>query len=480
MAPKRKEGGSRTCPNVSPVPKLIIKGGIEVLAVKTGSDSITTIEAFLNPRMGNNQSSDVMYGYSESVVVATAITADSPPSNTLPTYSCARISLPMLNEDMTCDTIQMWEAVSVKTEVVGVSSLMTQHFFAKKMYNDYGAAVPVEGSTYHMFSVGGEPLDLQAVVASYRTTYPQGLIVPSPMNAQKQVLDPHAKGKLNKDGAYPIEVWSPDPARNENSRYFGSFTGGQTTPPVLQFTNTLTTVLLDENGVGPLCKGDGLFLSAADVCGFFINPSGKMAYRGLPRYFNVTLRKRFVKNPYPVTSLLSSLFTSLMPTMQGQPMSGQASQVEEVRIYEGTEGLPGDPDMERFIDKYGQQQTAVPHVQVPPAALGQPGSNVGLGSNEPVPPPPPPTPQPQPLPPPPERERPRTEVEREPAPASAGKLQYTTFPLVISRNDVTPPPTPKPQGPASLPTSVIRSPPVPIPRQRSEKKPEETNDQMSM
>lgn len=460
MAPKRKEGGSKTCPNPSPVPKLIIKGGIEVLSVKTGNDSITTIEAFLNPRMGNNLSTDLMYGYSESVTVATAITSDSPAANTLPTYSCARISLPLLNEDMTCDTIQMWEAVSVKTEVVGVSSLLTQHFYAKQMYDNYGAAIPVEGPAYHMFSVGGEPLDLQALVASHRTTYPSTLVVPSPLNAQKQVLDPHAKGKLNRDGYYPVEVWCPDPARNENSRYFGSFTGGQTTPPVLQFTNTLTTVLLDENGVGPLCKGDGLFLSSADICGFFVNPSGKMAYRGLPRYFNVTLRKRYVKNPYPVTSLLSSLFTSLMPTMQGQPMTGQSAQVEEVRIYDGTEPLPGDPDMHRYIDQFGQEQTQVPSIQSPPTVQGSGNSRARDSESR--------------------GERGR---EGDALPAGkipAGKITVTPFPLVISRSEKAT--TPSSTRPQSLPISVTR--PLPRPVTSNDipmvKTPEETHDPMSM
>ncbi|NMW00116.1 hypothetical protein HKK69_19820, partial [Bacillus velezensis] len=35
------------------MPKLVIKGGIEVLGVKTGVDSFTEVECFLNPQMGN-------------------------------------------------------------------------------------------------------------------------------------------------------------------------------------------------------------------------------------------------------------------------------------------------------------------------------------------------------------------------------------------------------------------------------------------
>ncbi|BBG62181.1 minor capsid protein VP1 [Taphozous melanopogon polyomavirus 1] len=374
MAPKRKSAGdtkackpctssSKACPVPNPVPKLIVKGGIEVLNVITGPDSITQIEAFLNPRMGKNAPTDDWYGYSKKITTAQAETSDNPPKDELPTYSCARISLPMLNEDMTCDTLQMWEAVSVKTEVVGTSSLINAHHYGAQISGSGQLmSLPVEGMNFHMFAVGGEPLELQAVVMNYKTHYPEGTNVPSTMSAKAQVLDPTLKAVLDKDGTYPIEVWSPDPSKNENTRYFGSYTGGHQTPPVLQFTNTLTTVLLDENGVGPLCKGDGLFLSCADIVGFYAAYGGDYYYRGLPRYFNISLRKRAVKNPYPVTSLLSSLFSNMMPQVTGQPMEGQDGQVEEVRIYEGLEGVPADPDMTRYIDKFGQRKTQQPVV----------------------------------------------------------------------------------------------------------------------
>ncbi|BBG62095.1 minor capsid protein VP1 [Rhinolophus pearsonii polyomavirus 1] len=362
MAPKRKEGGecSKSCPKPSVVPKLIIKGGIEVLSVKTGPDSTTQIEAYLNPRMGHNKPTDERYGYSDNITVATSHTDDNPKIAELPTYSAARIPLPMLNEDMTCSTLQMWEAVSVKTEVVGASSLINGHMYGKRLNNDYGIATPIEGMNFHMFAVGGEPLELQAVLNNSRTKYPDGTVGPKGTSPKLQVLDPTAKAKLDKDGAYPIEAWSPDPSKNENTRYYGSYTGGTSTPPVVQFTNTVTTVLLDENGVGPLCKGDGLFLSSADIVGFFTDHNGAQSYRGLPRYFNVQLRKRVVKNPYPVTSLLSSLFCNMMPQISGQPMEGNDGQVEEVRVYQGLEGVSGDPDMERYVDKFGQEQTNIP------------------------------------------------------------------------------------------------------------------------
>nr|ASU50401.1 viral protein 1 [Sorex araneus polyomavirus 1]ASU50406.1 viral protein 1 [Sorex araneus polyomavirus 1] len=365
MAPKRKTtcSSKKTCPQPSSVPKLLIKGGIEVLDVKTGDDSITQIEAFLNPRMGVNDETNTWYGFSEQITVATARETDRPPKEQIPYYSCARIPLPLLNEDMTCNTLLMWEAVSVKTEVIGSNTLMNVHDYMTRTEN--GVGHPVVGSTYHMFAVGGEPLDLQGIQQSHLVQYPDGVIAPKnvmqEVTAKLQCLDPAAKAKLDKDGKYPIEAWSPDPSRNENTRYFGNYYGGLTTPPVLTFTNTVTTILLDENGVGPLCKGDGLFLSCCDVMGWFTAGSGThQRFRGLPRYFNVQLRKRAVRNPYPVSALLTSLFTNMMPRMAGQPMIGNKSQVEEVRVYEGLEQLPGDPDMERHIDEFGQEITPVP------------------------------------------------------------------------------------------------------------------------
>ncbi|BAQ55559.1 VP1 major capsid protein [Bat polyomavirus 6d] len=365
MAPKRK-----SVPRKGPaeVPRLIISGGIEVLSVKTGPDSITEIEAFLNPRMGEPADSD-FYGYSENITVATDFGSDMPGEKEIPCYSMAQIKLPILNEDMTCSEILMWEAVSVKTEVVGVTSLVNVHSAMLRAYpNDgpEGAGTPIGGLSLHFFAVGGEPLDLQYCTTNYRTDYKKENKTNKPLQVIQnpgkaaQVLDPKLKGILNLDDAYPIETWVADPAKNENTRYFGSFTGGLSTPPVLQFTNTTTTILLNENGVGPLCKSDTLFLSAADITGFFTQNNHKMKYRGLGRYFNVTLRKRLVKNPYPVSLLLSTLFNRMGPQVHGQTMQGEDAQVEEVRVFDGVEKLPGDPDMIRYRDQLGNEITRIP------------------------------------------------------------------------------------------------------------------------
>lgn len=89
----------------------------------------------------------------------------------------------------------------------------------------------------------------------------------------------------------------------------------------------------------------------------FTNRSGSQQWRGLSRYFKVQLRKRRVKNPYPISFLLTDLINRRTPRVDGQPMYGMDAQVEEVRVFEGTEELPGDPDMMRYVDRYGQLQT---------------------------------------------------------------------------------------------------------------------------
>ncbi|AJA41153.1 VP1 [Tadarida brasiliensis polyomavirus 2] len=378
--PVKKCAPSKPCPVPAPVPKLLIKGGVEVLNVITGPDATTEIELYLEPRMGiNDPNGDKKewYGYSEIVHASDGSSSSSTLLSTMmPQYSCARVQLPLLNEDMTCQTLMMWEAVACKTEVVGIGTLINTHLKETIQHGTAtkGPGEPIQGINYHMFAVGGEPLDLQGVEGkadvSYASSAPPKTFhandaakLPTNNIQRLQGLVPTAKAKLDKDGYYPVEEWSPDPSRNENSRYFGSFVGGLNTPPSLQFTNSVSTVLLDENGIGPLCKGEGLFISCADICGVLFKKDSGIRYRGLPRYFKITLRKRAVKNPYPITSLLGSLFSGLMPTLDGQPMSGPNSQIEEVRVYQGKEGLPADPDLRRYIDQFGQNKTLPPDDQ---------------------------------------------------------------------------------------------------------------------
>ncbi|AGR44739.1 VP1 [Zetapolyomavirus delphini] len=345
----------------SQVPKLIVKGGVEVLGVKTGPDSILYVECYLQPRMGDPATNGASSG--QLTRNSTNETDNETQQGTrLARYSCGSIQLPLLNDDMTQGTILMWEAFEVKTELVGINVLTNFHSAEDLAWPD-GPGLPIQGLNFHMFAVGGQPLELQGILMNHLTTYPDDVVVPNRTNKTPslKVLDPTAKSQLTEDGKFPIECWAPDPSKNENTRYFCSLTGGTQTPPVLQQTNTVTTVLLDANGVGPLCKGDRLFVTSADIIGIHKDASHHAFLRGLPRFFRVGLRKRTVKNPYPVYSMLNSLFTNLNPSITGQSMQGANSQVEEVSVYQGTEPLPADPDMTRFINEFGQETTSLPH-----------------------------------------------------------------------------------------------------------------------
>ncbi|AFU25613.1 VP1 [Betapolyomavirus calbifrons] len=351
MPPKK-----RSVKSPSEVPKLIISGGIEVLGLRTGPDSITEVEAILNPRMGLEPTDDY-YGFSGNITVAKSKEEDKPPRDQLPCYSVAKIELPMLNDDLTCENILMWECISVKTEVVGIGTLCAVHSFAKRE-SEQAPAMPVVGMNFHFFAVGGEPLDMKYIVTNSKAEYPENTAFLPGSPASAQVWDPNLKTlKLTTDGSFPVEAWHPDPTKNENVRYFGSYTGGLNTPPVYTFTNTVTTILLNENGVGPLCKGDQVFIASADITGFQVQPDGQYRFRGFPRYFKLTMRKRLVRNPYPVSTLLSTLFSQLGPSVQGQDMT---KQVEEVKIFEGVEKLPGDPDLIRYRSQFGQEKTIIP------------------------------------------------------------------------------------------------------------------------
>lgn len=71
----------------------------------TGEDSITQIELYLNPRMGVNSpdlpTTSNWYTYTYDLQPKGS-SPDQPIKENLPAYSVARVSLPMLNEDITC------------------------------------------------------------------------------------------------------------------------------------------------------------------------------------------------------------------------------------------------------------------------------------------------------------------------------------------------------------------------------------------
>lgn len=318
-----------------------MKGGIQVLNVRQCPNATIEIEMFLNPRGGDPDK----LGYSGTIQNYN-YTSNQPNSQILPRYSVGRVQLPQPNDDMTCDEISMWEAVQVKTEVVGAPSMLDLHSPGRlqdqstTVYNN----LPIAGPSLHFFAVGGDPMDLQALQQDQSTIWPSDLASP-PIPSRQQpdktstVLDLTRKGKCDRDDHYPVELWHPDPFRNENTRYYGNFTGGATTPPVVSFTNTVSTILLDANGVGPLCRGNYVYITAADIMGLrYMDQTPGLRWRLLPRYFRVTFRQRMVKNPYPINQLINELYDKMTPSFVSQNMS---EQVEDVRVFQGLASLQG-------------------------------------------------------------------------------------------------------------------------------------------
>jgi len=345
---KRKSSPTRTptrstrkkpcIPRPISVPRLIVKGGVTVLNVRQCPDATVQVEFFLNPRGGD----DTNPGYS---IIIGSNNNNQPDVRMMPRYSVGRIQLPQPNDDLTCDSIIMWEAIQVKTEVVGVATLMDMHSTGRPI--DQGGTTiygnfPVSGPSYHFFAVGGDPLNVQAINHEHTMRLAGNVSAPKNSNPPQnnQILDPSRRARCDKDNYYPVELWHPDPLSNENTRYYGTFTGGQNTPPVLTVTNTVTTILLDQNGVGPLCRGNFCYLTAVDVVGLRYNSTNPaQVWRLLPRSFIITFRQRMVKNPYPINQLITNLYDKMTPNFVGQ---SSAEQTDEVRVYQGYAPLAGD------------------------------------------------------------------------------------------------------------------------------------------
>lgn len=317
-----------------------------MLNIKQGPDTTLEVEAYLQPRMGDETNP----GYS-NVIANSNRNLNDPYADRvyLPRYSVGRLQLPTPNEDLTCENIFMWEAVTVKTELIGPAIILDMHSPGRvvdasgtQVYTN----VPIGGPNYHLFAVGGQPMDLVVMEHDGNNRYDNRIAAPPKLNPGRngQVYDSSRKAKLDKDDYYPVELWHPDPFRNENTRYYATLTGGITTPPVLTSTNTVQTILLDENGVGPLCKGNYLYLSSVDIVGLKDTTNPGQMFRGLSRYFKVTLRLRVVKNPYPINDLINSLYDKMVPDLVSQPMRDQ---VEEVRAYSGVAPVAGDENYVR-------------------------------------------------------------------------------------------------------------------------------------
>ncbi|WAA14041.1 VP1 [Grifec polyomavirus GB3] len=340
-APTTRGGNNkRPCiPRPIQVPRLIIKGGVTVLDIRQCPDATMVVEFFLNPRAGDPNNP----GYSMAI---NNNNNNQPPIGMLPRYSVGRINLPQPNDDLTCENLIMWEAIQVKTEVVGLGTLLDMHSrgrsvnVSENIYSNY----PIMGPSFHFFAVGGDPLGLQAIEHDGSNVLYGNVSAPKKTNPTQngQVMDTARRSRCDKDDYFPIEFWHPDPFSNDNTRYYGNFTGGLNTPPVLSITNTVTTILLDENGVGPLCKGNHCYVTCCDIVGMrYDTTTPAQKWRLLPRVFTLTFRQRMVKNPYPINQLINNLYENMTPNFRGQ----SSSQIDDVKVYQGLGPLSGDSEI---------------------------------------------------------------------------------------------------------------------------------------
>ncbi|DAZ92360.1 TPA_asm: VP1 [Steenbok polyomavirus] len=248
-------------------------------------------------------------------------------------FSIGVIELPEIPNAMCEDTLLVWEAYRVETEVI------TQIILgAGGETSSTRTIASVEGPQMYLWAVGGDPLDVIGVNPdpdyygfSAGLKFPEGKSTVAGLSANRAtVTSPN----------FPIEGWTPDPARNENTKYFGRIIGGSQTPPVVTFGNGSTTPLVDEYGVGPLCLHGACYLTSVDLLGT-VGYAGLKTLPGtgaqnralqcaMGRFFRVHFRQRRVKNPWTLEQMMSQFLKPKAPSVvDPQTEVAEASMVQE-------------------------------------------------------------------------------------------------------------------------------------------------------
>lgn len=231
-------------------------------------------------------------------------------------YSVGVITLPEIPNAMCEDSVLVWEAYRVETEVI------TQIILGAGGFTTNSSTVAsVEGPQMYFWAVGGEPLDVVGVNPD-----------PDKYKFDPELTVPKSTGNVAGAGAakaqvtspkYPIEAWTPDPGKNDNCRYFGRIIGGSQTPPVITFGNSSTTPLVDEYGVGPLCMHGYCYLTSVDLLGTVghvnattLPDSGankRVLQTAMGRFFRVHFRQRRIKNPWTIEQMMSQFLRPKPP-----------------------------------------------------------------------------------------------------------------------------------------------------------------------
>lgn len=279
------------------------------------------------PSTGTYQSRGLAYPLNDTLSAGAALC-----------YGLAVVTLPEIPGALCEDTLIVWEAFRVETEAIWAPTLNAGYTRAS------GIPAGIEGSQYYFWSVGGSPLDVIGINPDpERFKVDSRLQTPNSSSTTAGLLS--ARGQINKAN-FPVEIWTPDPTRNDNSRYFGRIIGGGVTPPVLSFGNQSTTPLVDEHGIGVLALHGKIYFTSADQLGMGANPGqatlqqassgGRYVQAAYGRFFRVHCRQRRVKHPYTIDMIFKQFLQPSMPPVVGS----QPGAVQEVTMEQSDGPLP--------------------------------------------------------------------------------------------------------------------------------------------
>lgn len=344
---------------IQKLPRVIKKGGVEVLdTVPLSEDTVYKVEAILLPNFASGSNTAVYQSRGAPYTFTDTLDAGSSLC-----YTLAVVNLPEIPEALCDDTLLVWEAFRVETELIFTPQVGSAGYIRAQ-----GTPAGVEGSQMYFWACGGSPLDVIGINPDpERMNVAAGLEGPSKEN-QPSVAGIKATRKQVTAANFPIEIWSADPTRNENCRYFGRIVGGSVTPPVVSFGNQSTTPLVDENGVGILCLFGAIYLTSADMLGmvgYAGNPTLSDAYSqqrsvqaAMGRFFRVHFRQRRVKHPYTVDMMFRQFLQPQKPQVQGtQPNAVQEVVMEQMQpsiLPTTLEGAIGYSPSTKFILQNGE------------------------------------------------------------------------------------------------------------------------------
>lgn len=357
------------------LPRVIKKGGVEVLdTVPLTEETQYKVEAILLPNFGKAAAT----GTYQSRGLPYPLTATLGPGAAL-CYSLAVVNLPEIPDAMCEDTMLIWEAFRLETEL-----LVTPQLASSGYQRSQGTPAGIEGTQMYFWACGGGPLDVIGINPD-PTRFKVDAALEVPGNVD--IANLQATRKQVNAANFPVEVWVADPTKNDNCRYFGRVIGGGVTPPVVSYGNQSTTPLVDENGIGILCTFGSAYLTSADMVGMSGYPGNptlstdystqRQVQAGYGRFFRVHFRQRRVKHPYTLDMMFRQILQPQKPQVQGQ----QPSAVQEVTMEQmqpptlppTIEGGLGFTPSTKFILQNGDlvYPTATPAATAPSLSVDQ-------------------------------------------------------------------------------------------------------------